>query len=110
MCYSSFLHLEHNQISIINGQSTKGTSLQGCADGGMEGGHVKPPRIFKLARKLVKSQQCCKRVGHSIFCELFFLLTVVGQFFKAPPPPLNGKCFGISLFERSSFHRFTQSV
>ena len=57
--------------------------FQGCADGGM--GSVAPPSIFKFARKLVKSQPCCKRVGHSNFCDLF-LVTIVGQFVKMPPP------------------------
>ena len=39
--------------------------MQGCADG-EGGGH-----IFKLARKLIKSQPCCKRNGNSIFRDLF---------------------------------------
>ena len=28
--------------------------------------------ILKFARKVVKSQPYCKRVGHSIFCDLVF--------------------------------------
>ena len=52
-------------------------------------GGIAPPNIFKLARKLVKSQQCCKRVGHSIFCN-YFLEIIVGQLVKTPPPQTEG--------------------
>ena len=38
--------------------------------GGM--GDVTPPNIVKCARKLVKVQSCCRRVGHSIFRDLSF--------------------------------------
>ena len=41
------------------------------------------PNIFKCPRKLVKNQQCCKRVGRSIFCD-FFKVAIVGQFVKIP--------------------------
>ena len=47
-----------------------------------------PPNIFKFTRKLVKSQPCCKRVGHNIFCVLL-LVTIVGQSVK-PSPPTEG--------------------
>ena len=42
-------------------------------------GGVKPPNIFKFARKLIKRQPCCKRIVKSIFCDLFFLSNKVGQ-------------------------------
>ena len=42
------------------------------------------PRIFIFARKLVKSQPCCKRTGHGIFRELFSV-TVFVQLVKTPP-------------------------
>ena len=56
---------------------------QGCADGGA--GDVMPPNIFKLARKFVKTQPYCKRVGNSSFRDLFFLVTTGRQLVKAPP-------------------------
>ena len=31
------------------------------------GGGVVPSNIFKIARKLIKSEPCCKRNGHSVF-------------------------------------------
>ena len=37
--------------------------------GGVGGRHT--PNIVKCARKLVKIQSRCKRVGHNIFCDLF---------------------------------------
>jgi len=40
---------------------------KGCANGGRRA----LPNIFKFARKIVKSQPWCKRVGHSIFYHLF---------------------------------------
>ena len=69
---------------------------QGCADG--RRGGVAPPSIFKFARKLVKSQLGSKRVGHSIFCDLFLLLsnnliTIGGQLVRTPP----NRYLGISL-------------
>ena len=42
------------------------------------------PNIFTVARKLVKCQPCCKRVGHSIFRDLF-LVTIVGKSSKRVP-------------------------
>ena len=48
-------------------------------------GGVVPPSISTFARKLVKSQPFCKRIGHSIFCDLS-LVTIVGQLVKTPPP------------------------
>ena len=38
-----------------------------CADEG-----VTPPNIFKIARKLVKSQPCRERNGYSIYNYLFY--------------------------------------
>jgi len=55
--------------------------------GGVEG--VAPPNISLIARKLVKRQPCWKRVGNSNFCDPF-LLTMVGQLVKTPPPPTEG--------------------
>ena len=45
--------------------------------------------MFEFARKLVKSWPCYKSVRHSVF-PLPFLVTVVDQMVKTPPPP-NGK-------------------
>ena len=55
---------------------------QGCADGGVG---ALSPNIFNFARKLVKSQPFCERVCYSIFCDLFFLVSIVGQLVKVPP-------------------------
>ena len=48
-------------------------------------GASRPPNI---PRKLVKSQPCCKRVGHSKFCDFFYIISnnggLIGQ--NAPPP------------------------
>ena len=44
--------------------------------------------ICKFARKFVKSQPCCKRVGHIIFCDHILVTIVVGQLVKTPPPQL----------------------
>ena len=44
------------------------------------------PKILKFARKLVKSQPWCKRVGHNIFCDFFILEAIVGKLVKTPPP------------------------
>ena len=62
--------------------------------GGEEASHPSP-NIFKIARKLVKSQLSCKRSGHSIFRGHFVFSSSSwsnGQNFP------NGKCFGTSLF------------
>ena len=48
-----------------------------------------PPNIFKNARKLVKILPCCKRNGHILFVTFSFLVTVVGQMMKTPPPVKN---------------------
>ena len=59
-------------------------------------GGVTSPNTFKFARKLVKSQPCCKRVGHSIFYDLSFFTNnslSIGQ----NAPPHIGKCLGVSL-------------
>ena len=52
-----------------------------------------PPNIFKFARKLVKSQPCCKGVGHTIFCDSFQQLRV--SWSNSPSP--NRWCLGNSL-------------
>ena len=60
----------------------EGKTTQNCLLGGIvppylgmcqwEGvGALCPPNVAKSARKLVKSQSCIKRVGHSIFRDLF---------------------------------------
>ena len=61
-------------------------------DAPMSGEHC-TPNIVKFASKLVKRQPCCKRVGHSIFCDLVFSNNSwsIGQ------PPPNRKCLGTSL-------------
>ena len=59
-----------------------GRCTQGCAEGGVGG--MTPIQYLQIfAGKLVKSQPCCKRVGHGIFRELF-LATIAGQ--KDPTP------------------------
>ena len=66
------------------------------------------PRCFKFSSKLVKSQPCCKRVGHSIFSDLFefFLVAMVVKFVRTTesvsahhwtPPPPSGECLGTLL-------------
>ena len=51
----------------------------------------RPPNIFKFARTLPYR----KGVGHSRFCGFFFLVTLVGQLVKTPPP--NKRVLGTSL-------------
>ena len=46
-----------------------------------------PPNTLKFVRKLVKSKSCCKRVDYSSLCDLF-LVKIVGQSVKMPPPPM----------------------
>ena len=50
--------------------------------------------MFEIARKFVKSRPCRRRAGHSVFCYLSFLATVVGQMVHTPP---QRKVFGTSL-------------
>ena len=47
-------------------------------------GGVTPPNIFRVARRLVESQSCCKRVGYSISRDIL-LATIVGQIVKTSP-------------------------
>ena len=56
---------------------------QGCAERGRRGRNT--PNIFKIARKLIRNQPCCKGNGHKIFCDIF-LVTMVCQVVKKPPP------------------------
>ena len=58
------------------------------------------PSIFKITRRLVKSQPCFKRNCHSTFCDIFLLVTVAGQMVEIPHP--HRKCFGTSLHGISS--------
>ena len=43
------------------------------------------PILSNLQESLSKSQPCCKRVGHSISCDMF-LVTILGQMVQRPPP------------------------
>ena len=47
-----------------------------------------PPNKLEITRKLVKSQLCCKRNGHSIFLKAL--------------PPSNVKCLDTSLVKMLS--------
>ena len=49
------------------------------------------PSIFKIARKLIKSQPCCKRNGHTIFCD--FVLFSNSSLWKHQKPPPQLKVF-----------------
>ena len=53
-------------------------------------GVSRPPNIFKFARKLVKRQPCCKKVGNSIFCDLFFFSNNSWSLRQNAPPPIEG--------------------
>ena len=64
-----------------------GPTTRDVPNGGV--GRRRTPNVFKFARKLVRRQPCCKRVGNSIFCD-FFLVTIVGEFVKTPPPRTEG--------------------
>ena len=68
--------------------------IKGCTDEGV-GESRTPNIIFKIARKLVKSQSCCKRNDLSIF-RVPYLLIVVGQLVKTPPSS-SGKYFSTTL-------------
>ena len=49
----------------------------------------RPPIISNLQESWSKVSQASKRVGHSIFCDVFFsnnLVTIVGQLAERPPP------------------------
>ena len=45
------------------------------------------PNIFDIARKLVKNPPSCKELA-TVFSVTFFLVAVIGQMVKTPPPPL----------------------
>ena len=75
--------LQPEVITISNGVIT----IRDVPIGGVGG--VVPPNIFKFARKLVKKQPSCKRVGKRIF-----LVTIVDQLVNPPP---NSRCLGTSL-------------
>ena len=47
-------------------------------------GGVIPPNIFRITIKLFTSPPCWNRNGHCISCDLFFIVTVVGQMVKMP--------------------------
>ena len=68
-------------MTVLQGRS------QGCPDWDASWRHT-PSNIFKFALKLVKRQPCCKRVGNTIFPEVFFFSNnswPIGQ--HANPPP-----------------------
>ena len=65
-----------------------------------------PPNVFAIARKLVKCWPCCRRVGHSAFHDLF-LVVVVGQVVRMPPP-LNGKKVSRHISDLASIIRFAE--
>ena len=52
---------------------------------------VAPPSIFShLQESWSKVSQAAKRVGHNIFCDLFFInnsVTIIGQLVRTPSPP-----------------------
>jgi len=87
-----------NGANCFNKEVTPATNFydneQGCANWGACGASC-TPNIFKFASKLVKRQLCCKRVGDSIFCDLF-LVTIVGQLVKTLPSR-NNRCLSTSL-------------
>ena len=60
------------------------------------GGHC-APNILKFAWKLVKSQPCCKRVHHSIFCDLFYFLSNNSWPISQNAPPTNRRYLSTSL-------------
>ena len=49
-----------------------------------------PPNTFKFARKLVARQALYKRDGKSVFCDVSFLVAIVGLLIKSPPLPTGG--------------------
>ena len=68
-----------------------------CRWGWCGGRHA--PNSVKCARKLVKIQSCCRRVGHSIFRDCIFFSKNSWSIGQTPP---NGKCLSKSLI-RSQF-------